>query len=150
MHKHRSVNDIKCLTTTYWRAVIIYLRSWQKQRKINWMTSTRDEAPRTSAWARLYRYVPPQREYVLRRFGLEIGYGFWETKGVYERIYRLIPNEYGRKIRERERVPQENLTCLSLPRRKTTMRMSVKQTSSQMLKAIQPKQIWPLFFFLSS
>lgn len=25
--------------------------------------------------------------------------------------------------------------------------MSVKQTSSQMLKAIQPKQIWPLFFF---
>ena len=75
------------------------------------MTSTRDEAPRTSAWganARLasggggggdtpwykpHRYVPPQREYVLRRFGLEIGYGFWETKGVYERIYRLIPNE---------------------------------------------------------
>lgn len=74
------------------------------------MTSTRDEAPRTSAWganARLasrgaggdtpwykpYRYVPPQREYVLRRFGLEIGYDFWETKGVYERIYRLIPNE---------------------------------------------------------
>ena len=46
--------------------------------------------------------------------------------------------------------PQENLTCLSLPRRKTTMRMPVKQTSSQMLKAIQPKQIWPLFFFLSS
>ena len=76
------------------------------------MTSTRDEAPRTSAWGadarlasrggggdgdtpwyKLYRYVPPQREYVLRRFGLEIGYGFWETKGVYERIYRLIPNE---------------------------------------------------------
>lgn len=27
------------------------------------------------------------------------------------------------------------------------MRMPVKQTSSQMLKAIQPKQIWPLFFF---
>ena len=44
-------------------------------------------------WYKLYRYVPPQREYVLRRFGLEIGYGFWETKGVYERIYRLIPNE---------------------------------------------------------
>ena len=22
-----------------------------------------------------------------------IGYGFWETKGVYERIYRLIPND---------------------------------------------------------
>ena len=43
--------------------------------------------------------------------------------------------------------PQENLTCLSLPRRKTTMRMPVRQTSSQMLKAIQPKQIWPLFFF---
>lgn len=43
--------------------------------------------------------------------------------------------------------PQENLTCLSLPRRKTTMRMPVKQTSSQMLKAIQPKQMWPLFFF---
>ena len=59
------------------------------------MTSTRDEAPRTSAWGvnarlasrgrggggdtpgyKLYRYVPPQREYVLRRFGLEIGYGF--------------------------------------------------------------------------
>ena len=76
------------------------------------MTSTRDEAPRTSAWGanarlasrggggdgdtpwyKLYRYVPPQREYVLRRFGLEIGYGFWETKGVYERIYLLIPNE---------------------------------------------------------
>ena len=76
------------------------------------MTSTRDEAPRTSAWGadaslasrggggvdgdtpwyKLYRYVPPQREYVMRRFGLEIGYGFWETKGVYERIYRLIPN----------------------------------------------------------
>ena len=43
--------------------------------------------------------------------------------------------------------PQENLTCLSLPRRKTTMRMPVKQASSQMLKAIQPKQIWPLLFF---
>ena len=76
------------------------------------MTSTRDEAPRTFAWGanarlasrggggdgdtpwyKLYRYVPPQREYVLRRFGLEIGYGFWETKGVYERIYLLIPNE---------------------------------------------------------
>ena len=42
--------------------------------------------------------------------------------------------------------PQENLTCLSLPRRKTTMRMPVKQTSSQMLKAIQPKQIGHCFF----
>lgn len=42
--------------------------------------------------------------------------------------------------------PQENLTCLSLPRRKITMRMPVKQTSSQMLKAIQPKQIGHCFF----
>ena len=58
------------------------------------MTSTRDEAPRTSAWGanarlasrgggdgdtplyKLYRYVPPQREYVLRRFGLESGMAF--------------------------------------------------------------------------
>ena len=42
----------------------------------------------------LYRYVPPHRVGVLRRFGLESGMVFEGTTGVYERISIVsIPND---------------------------------------------------------
>ena len=36
-----------------------------------------------------YRYVPPQRVGLLRRFGVESGVAFKGTTGVSERIYRF-------------------------------------------------------------